>query len=93
MNINGHEENIEAVVTQLDSADIFVAFDWLMKHNPTINWESGTVKFNRCPPECQMHHHNISLPHHLRRTKTETDNIDLEKETDNTNPEDLPDYI
>jgi hypothetical protein len=93
MNVNGHKENIDALVTQLDSADIFIGYNWLTKHNPTINWENSTSRFNRCPPECQMHHHNISLPHHLRQIKTETDNIDLEKEMDNTNPEDLPDYI
>jgi hypothetical protein len=93
MNINSHKENIDAVVTRLDSADIFVGYNWLTKHNPTINWENSTIKFNRCPPECQTHHHDLSLPHHLRRIKTETDNIDLEKETDNTNSEDLPDYI
>jgi hypothetical protein len=93
MEINGHQENIDAVITHLDSADIFVGYDWLTKHNPTINWETGTIKFNRCPPECQTHHQDISLPIHLRQIKTETDDIDLEKETDNTNPEDLPDYI
>jgi hypothetical protein len=93
MEINGHQENIDAVITHLDSADIFVGYDWLTKHIPTINWETGTIKFNRCPPECQTHHQDISLPIHLRQIKTETDDIDLEKETDNTNPEDLPDYI
>jgi hypothetical protein len=66
MNINGHKEDIDAVVIQLDSTDIFVGYNWLTKHNLTINWENGTIKFNRCPPECQMHHHDISLPHHLR---------------------------
>jgi hypothetical protein len=93
MEINSHQENIDAVITHLDSADIFVGYDWLTKHNPTINWETGTIKFNRCPPECQTHHQDILLPIHLRQIKTETDDIDLEKETDNTNPEDLPDYI
>jgi hypothetical protein len=93
MEINSHQENIDAVITQLDSVDIFVGYDWLTKYNPTINWENGTIKFNRCPPECRTHHQDISLPIHLRQIKTETDDIDLEKETDNTNPEDLPDYI
>jgi hypothetical protein len=37
MEINGHQENIDAVITQLDSADTFVGYDWLTKHNPTIN--------------------------------------------------------
>jgi hypothetical protein len=93
MEINGHQENIDTVITHLDSTDIFVGYDWLTKHNPTINWETGTIKFNRCPLECRTHHQDISLPMHLRQIKTETDDINLEKETDNTNPEDLPDYI
>jgi hypothetical protein len=46
MNINSHKENIDAIVTRLDSADIFVGYDWLTKHNPMINWENGTIKFN-----------------------------------------------
>jgi hypothetical protein len=36
MNIGVHKENIDTVVTQLDSADIFIGYDWLTKHNPTI---------------------------------------------------------
>jgi hypothetical protein len=93
MEINSHKENINAVVTHLDSTDIFVGYNWLTKHNPTINWENGTIKFNRCPPECRTKHQDIILPAHLRQIKTETNDIDLEEETDNTNPEDLPDYI
>jgi hypothetical protein len=34
MNINGHKEDMDVVVIQLDSADIFIGYDWLTKHNP-----------------------------------------------------------
>ena len=93
MDINGHEEKIEAVVTKLDAADIFIGYNWLTKHNPTINWETGMVIFNNCPLGCHINHSTFEIPQHLRRLKTETEDSPEEKEPDPTNPEDLPDYI
>jgi hypothetical protein len=93
MNIDGHKENIDSVVTQLDSADIFIGYDWLTKHNLTINWENSIIKFTRCPPEYKTQHHDITLPANLRKLKTENNKLDHKKEMDKTNPEDLLDYI
>jgi len=49
----------------------------------------------RCPGSCTMKHEDIRFK--TRRTKTmeitEQDNREINKEPDNTNPEDLPDYI
>ena len=41
--INSHKEQLGAVVT-----DMFLGHDWLVKHNPEINWKNGTIKFTRC---------------------------------------------
>jgi len=35
--INGHTEQLESVVTDLDRTDIFLGHDWLVKHNPEVN--------------------------------------------------------
>ena len=35
--INGHKEQLEAAVTDLDGTDIFLGYDWLVKHNPEVN--------------------------------------------------------
>ena len=35
--INGHKETLEAVVTDLDGTDMFLGHDWLVKHNPEVN--------------------------------------------------------
>ena len=35
--INGHEETLEAAVTDLDGIDMFLGHDWLVKHNPEVN--------------------------------------------------------
>ena len=41
--INGHKEILEAVVTDLNGMDIFLGHDWLVKHNPEVNWRNGTI--------------------------------------------------
>jgi len=93
--INGHKEQLEAVVMDLNGMDIFLGHNWLVKHNPEVNWKSGIIKFTRCLGSCKMKHQNIKF--RSRRTQAmETitqDNREIRKEPDKTNPKDLPDYI
>ena len=95
--INGHKEMLEVAVMDLDGTDMFLGHDWLVKHNPEVNWKNSTIKFTRCPGNCTMMHKDIRF--NFRRTKemvtdkTEQDNGKIGKKLDKTNPEDLPDYI
>jgi len=96
--INRHKETLEVAVTDLDGMDIFLGYDWLVKHNLEVNWKNSIIKFTRCPGNCTMKHEDIRFK--SRRTKaTETidnkeqDNGEIGKEQDKTNPEDLPEYI
>ena len=93
--INGHKEQLEAAVTDLNRMDMFLGYDWLVKHNPEVNWKNGTIKFMRCPESCTMNHEDIRFK--IKRTKAieimEQDNREISKELDNMNPEDLLDYI
>ena len=95
--INSHKEKLEVAVTDLDGTDMFLGHDWLIKHNPEVNWKNGTIKFIRCPGNCTMTHKNIRF--NSRRTKktvtdkTEQDNGEIGKEQDTMNPEDLLEYI
>ena len=96
--INGHKERLEAAVTDLDGMDMLLGHDWLVKHNPEVNWKNSTIKFTRCLGNCTMKHKDIQFK--SRRTKiTETmdnkeqDNREIRKELNKTNPEDLPEYI
>ena len=41
--INGHIEQLEAVVTDLNRTDMFLGYDWLVKHNPEVNWKNSTI--------------------------------------------------
>ena len=93
--INGYKETLEAAVTDLDGTDIFLGHDWLIKHNPEVNWKNGTIKFTRYPGNCTMKHEDIRFKTRRNKTMetTTTDNSEIGKEPDKTNPEDLLDYI
>jgi len=95
--INGYKEILEAAVMDLDGTDMFLGHNWLVKHNPEVNWRNGTIQFTRCPGNCTMTHKDIQF--NSKRTKematdkTEQDNGEIGKKPDKTNPEDLPEYI
>ena len=57
--INGHKETLEVVVTDLNRMDMFLGYDWLVKHNPEVNWKNSTIRFTRCPGSCTMKHKDI----------------------------------
>ena len=50
----GHREELHAEVTNLRKNSLILGYTWLKKHNPSIDWEKGMVKFNRCPCSCLM---------------------------------------
>ena len=93
--VNGHREQLEVAVTNLNGMDIFLGYNWLVKHNPEVNWKNSTIKFTRCLGSCIMKHKDIRFK--TRRTKAmetmEQDNGKISKKLDRTNPEDLPEYI
>jgi len=58
---------LEAAVTDLDRTDMFLGHDWLVKHNPEVNWKNGTIRFTRCPGNCTIKQEDIRFK--TRRTK------------------------
>jgi len=95
--INRHKETLEAAVTDLNGTDMFLGHDWLVKHNPEVNWKNSTITFTRCPGNCTMTHKDIRFNSRWTKEtatdKTEQDNGEIGKEPDKTNPEDLLEYI
>jgi len=96
--INRHKKILKAAVIDLDGTDMFLGHNWLVKHNPEVNWKNGTIKFTRCLGNCTMKHKDIQFK--FRRTKAtktmdnkEHDNREIRKKPDKTNPEDLLKYI
>ena len=52
--INEHKEQIDAAVIDLNGMDMFLGYDWLVKHNPEVNWSTGTMWFTRYSKICKI---------------------------------------
>ena len=50
----GHREELRTEVTNLGKNSLILGYTWLKKHNPSVDWEKGMVKFHRCPRSCLM---------------------------------------
>ena len=66
--INGHKEQLNAAVTDLDGTDMFLDHDWLVKHNPEVNWKNSTIQFTRYLGQYTIKHEDTRF--NTRRTKT-----------------------
>jgi len=41
MEIRDHMEQISFAVTNLGKTDVFLGYEWLQHHNPSINWKTS----------------------------------------------------
>ena len=41
--INGYKEHIKVVVTDINEIDMFLGHNWLVKHNPEVNWKESKI--------------------------------------------------
>jgi len=48
MTISDYQELIQLLVTNLGNHDLFLGYDWLQKHNPTINWKDSSINLQNC---------------------------------------------
>ncbi|CAK5278034.1 unnamed protein product [Mycena citricolor] len=57
MRIGPHVEVHTFLLTCLGKARIFIGLNWLMEHNPEVDWQEQTMRFSRCPEQCHMRGH------------------------------------
>jgi len=43
LEINRYMKIINAVVIDLDGMNMFLGYNWLVKHNPEVNWDKKTI--------------------------------------------------
>jgi len=48
-----HLEMATFLICDLGSSPMILGLSWLQKHNPTIDWQKGTLQFLNCPPICK----------------------------------------
>ena len=57
--INRYKKQINTAVMDLNSTDIFLGYNWLVKHNPEVGQNIGTIQFTKCLKICQTKHQDI----------------------------------
>ena len=50
------------IVANLGTNKLILGHDWLIEHNPTVDWSSGQVIMNRCPFSCGVRLHRPGPP-------------------------------
>jgi len=45
-----HSERMLLAVSNLGKQSMILGYTWLKNHNPEVNWQTGEVQMNRCPP-------------------------------------------
>jgi len=48
-----HSERTLLAVSSLEKQNMILRYTWLKDHNPEVNWQTGEVQMNRCPPRCE----------------------------------------
>ena len=41
--INGHKKQIDVAATDLNSTDMFLGYNWLVKYNSEVDWGKGII--------------------------------------------------
>ena len=59
--INRHKEHIETAVVDLNRTDMFLGYNWLVKHNPEVNWKEGKIWFTRYLGLCRIKYQDIKF--------------------------------
>ena len=75
MEINRHKEQINVAVMDLNDTDMFLGYNWLVKHNPEVDWNKKTMWFIKYPRTCRIKHQDIPFTPRYQRIQT-TDNSD-----------------
>jgi hypothetical protein len=61
LQLGEHQEQMEALVLDIGRNDMLLGQDWLMVHNPSIDWTNRQVVFDRCPARCQPRRKEVNI--------------------------------
>jgi len=51
-----HSERMLLAISNLGKQSMILGYTWLKDHNPEVNWQTGEVQMNRCPPQYEGCH-------------------------------------
>ena len=53
MTIEDHQELIQLSVTNLGNHNLFLGYNWLQKHNPSIDWKDSSISLQNYRQWCR----------------------------------------
>ena len=86
LQLGDHQEQMEALILDIGRNDMLLGQDWLMVHNPSIDWTNRRVVFDRCPPKCRPKKKEVSVK------KTELPELDENGVSKGFKPKYIDDY-
>src|SRR5271170_2151043 len=89
LDIGSRTMNTRLLVTGLGKQRIILGFPWLQKHNPLINWETGSFEWRHTPGETNIRKITESSEVTKKLLEIHTDNLKLDN-TENTMKETIP---
>ena len=70
-----HTESARFYVAKIGKEDVILGTDWLLKHNPEVDWHTNRLHFTRCPPSCQIKGGQVKAKRATKKTECPTTNI------------------
>jgi len=74
MSIRDHEELIQLSVTNIGNHNIFLGYNWLQKHNPSVNWKESSISLDKCYQWCRKIQ-VLKEPKEIKEEKTEESSV------------------
>ena len=74
MSIGDHEELIQLSVTNIGNHDIFLGYDWLQKHNSSVNWKESSISLDKCHQWCRKIQ-VLNEPEEIEEEETEESSV------------------
>ena len=56
-----HEEYLEVLVLELGHSQMLLGIDWLIFHNPEVDWSMPSLQFMRCPKHCSKNASQLTI--------------------------------
>jgi hypothetical protein len=70
--VQDHLERLMFAVTDLGKSKIFLGYNWLKAHNPSIDWNTESIVFYRCPLTCEHRINSLHIKEDIELPPTDT---------------------
>jgi len=61
INSNRYIKQIAIVVSEIKEMNLFLEHDWLVEHNPEVDWKEEVIQFTKYPGHCKTEHEFIQF--------------------------------